>query len=265
MNVTLDTTRPANRINAVPKRGVDMGWRAMFLTLTCCLMFAPPLALCAEPPDETKLLFDGKSLKGWKAASKFDFEKHGKVAVVDGELRMAAGQPATGVVCQAKLPRDNYELTLEAKRVEGGDFFCGLTFPVGKEHCTLIVGGWGGGVIGLSNVDNTSAVENETTGYQAFKSNQWYKIRLRVTPKRIEAWIDKKQVVELEREDRKFSVWWEQEPMRPLGIANWNTGSALRKIRFRDLDKKRAAAERAAKKAKSNKTQPRGAGKKAKP
>ena len=37
----------------------------------------------------------------------------------------------------------DYELRLEAKRVEGGDFFCGLTFPVGKEYCTLILGGWG--------------------------------------------------------------------------------------------------------------------------
>ena len=36
---------------------------------------------------------------------------------------------------------------------------------------------------------------NETTRLQNFKSDRWYRVRLRVTPKHIEAWIDGKQVV----------------------------------------------------------------------
>lgn len=191
-------------------------------------------------PPRGESLFDGKSLAGWKTAEKFSFEDHGKVSVEKGQLLLAMGKPATGVACTAKLPRDNYELSLEARRTDGGDFFCGLTFPVKDEHCSLIVGGWGGGVIGLSNVDNVSAIENDTTGYHPFKDNQWYRVRLRVTPEKIQAWIDDEEVIDLAREGRRFSIWWEQEPMRPLGVATWNTGAALRNIRFRDLDPKRA-------------------------
>jgi hypothetical protein len=40
----------------------------------------------------------------------------------------------------------------------------------------------------------------------------------------------------LDASDRKFSIWWEQEPARPLGIATWNTSAALRNIRLTVLD-----------------------------
>ena len=183
--------------------------------------------------DEATLLFDGKTLAGWKTPDKFEFEKHGKVQVSKGELQLGIGKPSTGIVYSKKLPRNNYELSLEVKRTDGSDFFCGLTFPVDKEYCTMIIGGWGGGVVGLSNVDANSAVENETTSYQEFKTGKWYSVRVRVTDERIEAWIDKKQVIDLTREGRKFSVWWEQEPMRPLGVANWHTASARRHITLR--------------------------------
>ena len=61
------------------------------------------------------------------------------------------------MVLTADFPREDYEVSLEARRLEGTDFFCGLTFPVGKEPCTLIIGGWGGTTVGLSNVDDYSA------------------------------------------------------------------------------------------------------------
>lgn len=198
-------------------------------------------------------LFDGKSLAGWHVADKINFDMHGKVAVEDGAIRMAPGQPATGIVWvgdEAKtsssdgkssasdakksptvpFPRVNYELRLEAMRTEGNDFFCGLTFPIGEEYCTLIIGGWGGGVVGLSNVDNYSAVENETTDYRDFKDNTWYRIRLRVTAGKVEVWIDDESVIDLETKGKKFSIWWEQEPMRPFGIATWYTGTAIRNV-----------------------------------
>ena len=57
----------------------------------------------------------------------------------------------------------DYEVTLEAMRVDGNDFFCGMTFPAGKDPCTLIVGGWGGTVVGLSSINGMDASENETT------------------------------------------------------------------------------------------------------
>ena len=105
-----------------------------------------------------------------------------------------------------------------------------MTFPVGKSYCSLILGGWGGGTTGLSNVDNFSADENDTTGYTEFEKDRWYKVRLRVTDEKIEAWVDKKKIVEQSIKDHKFDIWWEQEPLRPFGIGNWYTSSELRKI-----------------------------------
>jgi hypothetical protein len=191
----------------------------------------------AAPPREVSL-FDGKTLKNWRVADTFEFEKHGKVEVRDGVLHLERGRTATGVTYTGKPPRSNYEISLEAQRTDGDDFFCGLTFPVGEEHCTLILGGWGGDVTGLSNVNAMSAEENTTTGYVDFKNGQWYKIRLRVTEETISAWVDKELILEQPREGRKFEVWWEQEPMRPLGIATWRTSAALRNVRLARLEER---------------------------
>lgn len=222
--------------------------RRRSLTLAALLMpLAASVALGAEqpkdsgtekkPPKKEIALFDGKSLKGWRVADKFDFEDGGKVKVENGQITLPCGGPATGIQFQGKLPRINYEISLEAKRTDGDDFFCGLTFPVEKSYCTLIVGGWGGGATGLSNIDGMSAVENETTGFVDVRKDRWYKIRLRVAADRIEAWLDKEKIIDVETKDRKFTIWWEQEPMRPLGIASWNTSAALRNIRLKRLNK----------------------------
>ncbi len=195
----------------------------------------------AEPPAAKEKnpanLFNGMNLDGWRVADMFDFAKHGPVVVEKGEIVLGTGQPATGISWKGELPRMNYELSLDAKRIEGDDFFCGLTFPVDKSYCTLIIGGWGGGVTGLSNLEDQSAVDNATTGYTEFKQNQWYRIRLRVTTEKVEAWIDKEQIVDVKAADRKFSIWWEQEPVRPLGIATWRTKAALRNIQLTRLEK----------------------------
>ena len=183
-------------------------------------------------------LFDGKRLDGWRVLDVADFEDHGAVEVKDGQIVLGRGKPASGIGWKRDFPRTNYELTLDAKRVEGGDFFCGLTFPIDDTYCTLILGGWGGGVTGLSNIDNMSAVENETTDYIEFEQDRWYRLKLRVSARKIEAWVDDKMVVDVTTKDHKFSIWWEQEPARPFGIASWNTKAAVRNIRIRPLGDK---------------------------
>ena len=180
-------------------------------------------------------MFDGRTLDGWRVLTEKAFVGHAKVCVEDGAMRLYPGQLQTGIGWAGGFPRDGYEVSLEAMRTEGSDFFCGMTFPVGKEPCTLIVGGWGGMVVGLSNVDHMNAAENVTTNSQTFENNRWYAIRLRVTPEKIEAWVDDNQMISLERADHTFSVWWEQEAAEPFGIATWSTGAALRDIRFRRL------------------------------
>ncbi|MEX0792654.1 MAG: DUF1080 domain-containing protein [Pirellulaceae bacterium] len=196
----------------------------------------PAAAEEKTPPKLPHKLFDGKSLKGWKVLDKTLFAEHGEVKVVDGEIQMADGQPATGLLCTTPIPKSNYEIRLEAKRTGGNDFFCGLTFPIQEGFATLIIGGWGGGVTGVSNVDGYAAVENPTTGYTEFENDKWYKIKLRVTDKKLLAWIDDEVIVELTTDDRKFEVWWEQEMTRPLGITTWYTSNALRNIEIHPVD-----------------------------
>ena len=177
-------------------------------------------------------LFDGKQLGQWEVIKKNDFEKHGKVAIKNGAISLAQGQPATGIRWKGDFPRNHYEVSLEARRTKGSDFFCGITFPFNDAYLSLIIGGWGGGVTGLSNIDNMAAVENETTGYLDVKDNRWYQVRLQVTPERIRAWIDQEEIFDLATKEHKFSIWWEQEPVRPFGIASWYTAAELRNIRI---------------------------------
>lgn len=179
------------------------------------------------------LLFDGKTLKGWKTT---DFAGHGEVLVKDGTIVLESGQ-MTGITWtnENELPRMSYEISLEAMRVDGSDFFCGLTFPVAKDPCSLVVGGWGGGVVGLSSLDGQDAANNETTKFMNFKSGRWYAIRLRVTPGKIQAWIDADKVIDCSTEDRTISIRLEMEESKPLGIATWATAAALKNLRLRRL------------------------------
>jgi hypothetical protein len=181
-------------------------------------------------------LFDGKSLGKWKVTDDFDFKNHGKVEVKDGTIVLHAGRPGTAIrLGDKKFPKIDYEVALEAMRVDGEDFFCGLTFPVGDKYLSLIVGGWGGRVVGLSCVDGEPAVENETCQYKDFEDKRWYAIRLRVTKEKVEAWIDKEKLVDLALKDRELTIRFEPESVTPLGIATWRTTAALRNIRLRRL------------------------------
>ena len=115
--------------------------------------------LPAAGADEWKSLFNGKKLGKWEVVDKFDFINHGKVEVKDGRLVLGKGDPGTGIRFTGEFPKVDYELELEAMRVEGEDFFCGLTFHVGKAPLSLIVGGWRGPVVGLSLIDGEPAVD----------------------------------------------------------------------------------------------------------
>ncbi len=185
--------------------------------------------------DSTQSLFDGSTLDGWNVLKESVFEKAGRVHVEDGRIVLERGNRQTGIAWRGDFPRDNYEVSLEAMRVTGSDFFCGMTFPVASEPCTLIVGGWGGMVVGLSNVDGNHAAENVTTTGMNFNEGEWYAIRLRVTPERIVVWINDREMVNLERAGHQFGVWFEQELCQPFGFSTWETGAALRNIQVRRI------------------------------
>jgi hypothetical protein len=209
------------------------------LSLWLSNSISPATADDKNKADDTKWisLFDGKTLDGWQVLSKEDFEDGGKVHADKGKLVLEKGSRATGVRFKGKFPSTDYELSLEGMRVDGGDFFCGLSFPVGKQSLTLILGGWGGWVCGLSCIDDRYAINNDTACGIEFKNNRWYKVRLKVTDKAIQVSVDDKQIIDLDTDGYKLSVSEEMKPCLPLGIATWKTTAAIRKLRYRQLPK----------------------------
>lgn len=181
-------------------------------------------------------LFSGPELKHWRVVEQSYFDKHGPVTWQDEVLTLTAGSPGTGVVADFTVPRNGYEIHFQARRTAGDDFFCGLTFPFDDQQATLILGGWGGGTVGISNVNNFSAIENASTRNFAFENDRWYDFRLRVTPIEIELWVDDKSLFLLDTEEKTFSIWWEQKPIAPLGFASWRTTGQFRRVRLVAVD-----------------------------
>ena len=186
----------------------------------------------APAAQQWQSLYDGEALGGWKSTP---FGGEGDVVAQDGAIQIGRGSDMSGITWTKEFPRQNYEISLEAQRVDGNDFFCGLTFPVGDDPCSLIVGGWGGGVVGLSNIDGQDAANNDTTQYREFKSGQWYAVRVVVTPQRIRCFLDDKQVIDQRLSGRTISIRHEVIPCKPLGIATYATTARVKNLRWRPV------------------------------
>lgn len=179
-------------------------------------------------------LFDGKTLTNWQPSK---FHGQGSVTIENGDIILGSGKDLTGITWSGQaLPTTNYELTLQARRLEGRDFFAGVTFPVGDSFCSLILGGWGGTIVGLSSINGIDASENSTSQSIDFEMQRWYAIRIRVTPEKIDSWLDGKHIIEQPLKGNQISVRIEVEPSQPLGIASWRTKAGLKDIRLRRLD-----------------------------
>ena len=183
---------------------------------------------------DSSLLFNGKSLDGWEITN---FGPQGPVYISGGEIILGMGDGCTGITWKRDFPTINYEVSLDAMRVQGNDFFCGMTFPVGKDPCTLIVGGWGGTTVGLSSIDGMDASENITTSLMKFEKEHWYYVCITVTETQIMATIDSIKVVDFTIGNSKLSIRPEVELSKPFGIASWNTTAAIRNIRVKRIEK----------------------------
>ena len=182
-------------------------------------------------PDST-YLFNGSNLDGWEITN---FGPQGPVYVSGGQVILSMGDGCTGITWKKEFPVMNYTITLEAKRVSGNDFFCGMTFPVGSDPLTLIVGGWGGATVGLSSIDGKDASENETTKLMRFDNDRWYRICLTVKNDTVKTLIDDEVVVDFAVRNRTLSIRPEVDLSKPFGIASWRTTAALRNIRLEKL------------------------------
>ena len=186
---------------------------------------------------ETITLFDGETLGEWES---IEFGGEGEVHVsFDGSLILENGNPFTAIVWSGNpkgLPKKNYEISLEAKKYYGDDFFCGLTFPVNDSHATFICGGWGGAIVGFSSIDGRDASLNETRKLMSFDDGRWYALRVRVTDNQVSAWIDDKPVFNVELKGKAINLRAGPiEQCVPLGIANYRTRSGFRNIELRHL------------------------------
>ncbi|RBP37661.1 hypothetical protein DES53_11343 [Roseimicrobium gellanilyticum] len=214
------------------------------LRLLLLLALATP-AICADPKPAPAsapagkpiVLFDGSSLDDWEAR---DAGGSGSVEIKDKDMIIGAGDSITGVVYKkAKdLPVTNYEITLDAQRLDGVDFFCGLTFPVGspKTCATLVLGGWGGSVTGISSIDGMDASENSTGHYRKFDNNKWYAVKLRVTPANISAWVGEEKVIDVDIEGKRIGVRAGPiEDYQPLSLTTYATMAGIRNIKLTPL------------------------------
>lgn len=187
---------------------------------------APP------PPAPWIELFDGRSLGAFAST---DFGGQGEVTVHDGRLLLGIGSPLTGVTWTGAPPAGDYELEVVARRELGSDFFAAITFPVGADHLTLVLGGWGGGLCGLSSLDGADASRNETRTHRNFTPGTDVHVHVAVDTERITASLDGTPLLQVEHRGRRLGLRPEVALCRPFGIASFATASSIAQIRWRPL------------------------------
>ncbi len=199
--------------------------RALFLS--CSL-----LAACAAPPTAAPWteLFDGRSLQGVEVTK---FGGEGEVVVRDGAVELDFGTPLTGLTWTGAPPVGDYDLEVTAARVDGTDFFCGLTFPVRDAHLTLVLGGWGGSLCGISSLDGDDASSNETRTLHRFEEGRDYRVLVRVRGELLEVDLDGSPFLRVPLAGRRLSLRPEVELSRPLGVASFGTRARVRTLRWR--------------------------------
>ena len=197
-------------------------------------LFALALSGCGNS-SETYELLSGEYVERWGGAK---IPEQGEVSVSeDGVLRMDVGRPLTGAVFREgdgfELPASRYKVEFEARRVEGGDFFAALTFPVReKDSCaTLVLGGWGGSLIGISCLDERDASENFTMGSIPFENGRWYRFTVRVMDDEIKVWMNDSIIIDAPIAGKKISLRpGDIENCAPFGFASYMTEGEVRNL-----------------------------------
>ena len=188
-----------------------------------------------DDPEGWQSLFDGKTLTNWKILR---YGGNGEPSVRNGALVLP--RPTDGVmtgVCWVgeSLPVNNYEVYYEARRVVGTDIFAGFTFLYDDTAASIVFGGWGGVVNGLSSIDGYDASENETCQRFSLSNDRWYPVQLRITPDSIRASVGLDIIVDIATTGKDIHL---RADYLDTGFTLWtyNTTGEIRNIRIRKIE-----------------------------
>lgn len=205
-------------------------------TIFLALIMVGALSLHAE----TVALFNGRDLSGWKAA---DIWGNGKVeALSNGVVSCGLGKPLTGLAYTNSFPTMSYEVKMEALRKEGSDFFVAMTIPVESNACTVVIGGWGGNLCGISSINFMDASENQYSESVSFKNDVWYTLRVRVTPGLLEVFLnDTLYTAKVPFESSSaftLRAGSDIDKTKPFGLATYETKALWRNLSVTTIEKK---------------------------
>jgi len=191
-------------------------------------------SLAQELPDGWKSLFNGETLDGWE---KVPYWGGGTPYVENAKLilPMATIGLMTGIRWVGdSLPTINYVIQYEARRVQGDDIFAALTFPYDDTFASIIFGGWGGIINGLSSVDGYDASENETTQLYSLLNNDWHQVQLRVTTDSIKAFVGYETIVDIATAGKHIHL---RDETLDTGLTFWSYSSTgeIRNIRIKEI------------------------------
>jgi hypothetical protein len=191
----------------------------------------PPVAAAPPPlaPGQEIELFDGTTLGMWKPEGT---GAAAAVAVAEGAIQLAWGNPGTAIAWTGTPVPDSYELALEVMRVEGGGSgYWFLTFPIDDARsCTLTLASAMGWLCGESGPG-----DGAMTRAFALEAGDWHTVRVRVERGRVEAFLDAQELVF--EPGASDAVQLTGSPEQPsLEISTFSMTAAVREIRMKRLD-----------------------------
>jgi hypothetical protein len=174
---------------------------------------------------------------GPQAWASVNFGGEGEVGFDGESIRMGFGSPLTAVAWQGPLPLPSeYEIEVLAARLNGSDFFCALNLPIGEQSASVVLGGWGGALCGLSCIDGEDASMNATRSFRGFERGRSYRLRVRVDAQQVQAWVDDELLFVHAREGVEFSLRTEVLPAGRLALSCFQTSTRIDGLRWRPLN-----------------------------
>lgn len=205
---------------------------ALWTLAACAGTGSAPAPPASQEPGPWRVLFDGADLSDWEAGV---FGEDPEFDLVDGGVVLPQGVPLAGLTYRGAPPEGPFEAEFDVTKEYGADFFLAVTFPAREAHLTLVLGGWGGVVCGLSCLDGEDASGNDTRTLRSFPDGTRYRVGLRVSDAEVQVDLDGERLLAAPLEGRVLSIRPEVEPSVPFGVASFATQTILHGVRVRHL------------------------------